>query len=192
EPVRPDQGELRREVGAGRPAETELATAHSASGAPRLVKRERVGRRSIRAMFWNRIFTLLASVILLGCTASPMRKYDIDVPAQTMGVLNAPDVQDGRTRFREMFCATLQDHPNPKQRTCNELLHRLSDEAPSTAPPTALPPLDTRLRFVFVPGLFNDCASAVALPFETAVPRLQSLGYEAEILVVSGRSSASS
>ena len=141
-------------------------------------------------MFANRSVMFLASVFLLGCTASPMRKYDLDVPAQTMGVLNAPEVRDGRARFRELFCATLQDSPNPKQRTCEELLHRLSDEAPGAAPPVALPPRDTRLRFVFVPGLFNDCASVVALPFETAVPHLQSLGYEAEILVVSGRSSS--
>jgi len=135
-------------------------------------------------MCGNRSLVLLASLILLGCTASPMRKYDLDVPAQTMGVLDAPEIRDGRARFREMFCSTLQDSPNPKQRTCEELLHRLSDEA------VTLPPRDTRLRFVFVPGLFNDCASVVALPFETAVPHLQSLGYEAEILVVSGRSSS--
>jgi len=133
---------------------------------------------------------LLASLILLGCTASPMRKYDLDVPAQTMGVLDAPEIRDGRARFREMFCSTLQDNPNPKQRSCEELLHRLSDETSNAAPPVTLPPRDTRLRFVFVPGLFNDCASAVALPFETAVPHLQSLGYEAEILLVSGRSSS--
>jgi len=143
-------------------------------------------------MFGNRSLVFLASVVLLGCTASPMRKYDLDVPAQTMGVLDAPEVRDGRTRFRELFCATLQDSPNPKQRSCEELLHRLSDEAPGAAPAVALPPRDTRLRFVFVPGLFNDCASVVALPFETAVPRLQSLGYEAELLVVNGRSSSAS
>jgi len=143
-------------------------------------------------MFGNRSLVFLASVVLLGCTASPMRKYDLDLPAQTMGVLDAPEVRDGRVRFRELFCATLQDNPNPKQRTCEELLHRLSDEAPGAARPVALPPRDTRLRFVFVPGLFNDCATVVALPFETAVPRLQSLGYEAEILVVSGRSSSTS
>lgn len=119
-----------------------------------------------------------------------MRKYDLDVPAQTMGVLDAPEIRDGRARFREMFCSTLRDSPNPKQRTCEELLHRLSDETPSAASPITLPPRDTRLRFVFVTGLFNDCASAVALPFETAVPRLQSLGYEAEIFVASGRSSS--
>jgi len=141
-------------------------------------------------MCGNRSLVLLASLILLGCTASPMRKYDLDVPAQTMGVLDAPEIRDGRARFREMFCSTLQDSPNPKQRTCEELLHRLSDEASSARPPVTLPPRDTRLRFVFVPGLFNDCASVVALPFETAVPHLQSLGYEAEILVVSGRSSS--
>src|SRR5262249_38844971 len=183
----PDQAVLRQELETERPAEI----VHRRRSSPVVVQRERVGRRSIRAMFWDRVI-LLASIILLGCTASPMRKYDLDVPAQTMGGLDAPEVQDGRARFREMFCAALQDSPNPRQRSCEELLHRLIDEAPSAAPPAALPPRDTRLRFVFVTGLFNDCASVVALPFETAVPHLQSLGYEAEILIVSGRSSSAS
>jgi hypothetical protein len=37
----------------------------------------------------------------------------------------------------------------------------------------------------------RDCSTIIALPFETAVSRLRSLGYQAEILSVSGRSSSS-
>jgi pimeloyl-ACP methyl ester carboxylesterase len=133
----------------------------------------------------------LGIALLFGCTASPMLKYNLDVPAQTLSVLDAPEVRDGRARFREVFCSSLREHPDRKQRTCEELLHRLSDEAAS-APQPAKPPIpDPRLRLVFVTGLFNDCASVVASPFETAVPRLRSLGYGAEILSVSGRSSSS-
>jgi hypothetical protein len=133
----------------------------------------------------------LAMALLCSCTASPMLKYNLDVPAQTLSVLDAPELRDGRARFREIFCSALHEHPDRKQRTCEELLHRLRDEAPS-APQPGTPPLpDRRLRLVFVTGLFNDCARVVALPFETAVPRLRSLGYSAEILSVNGRSSSS-
>ena len=132
----------------------------------------------------------LGMALLCGCTASPMLKYSLDVPAQTMSVLDAPEVLDGRARFREVFCSTLREHPDRKRRGCEELLHRLADEAPSASRPAAPPVPNSRLRLVFVTGLFNDCASAVALPFETAVPRLRSLGYSAEILSLSGRSSS--
>jgi hypothetical protein len=73
---------------------------------------------------------ILGLAVLSGCTASPMLKYNPDVPAQTLSVLDAPEVQDGRARFREVFCATLREHPDRKQRGCEELLHRLSDEKP--------------------------------------------------------------
>ena len=135
--------------------------------------------------------SLLGTALLFGCTASPMLKYNLDVPAQTLNVLDAPEVRDGRARFREVFCSTLREHPDRKQRGCEELLHRLRDEAPSALQPVTPPVPDPRLHLVFVTGLFNDCSSAVALPFETAVPRLRSLGYSAEILSVSGRSSSS-
>ena len=131
------------------------------------------------------------SLLLPGCTHSPMLKYSLDVPAQTMNVLDAPEIRDGRPRFREIFCSTLREHPDRKRRECEELLHRLGDEARGREDPAAPAAHDTRLHLVFVPGMFNDCARSVALPFETAVPRLRTLGYQAEILPVSGRSSSS-
>ena len=133
---------------------------------------------------------VVGSVLLLGCTPNPMLKYNLDSPAQTLNVLDAPQIQDGRPRFREIFCSTLREHPDRKRRECEELLLRLGDEAAGPEQPGAPAAHDTRLHWVFVPGMFNDCASVVALPFETAVPRLRSLGYQAEILSVSGRSSS--
>jgi hypothetical protein len=132
----------------------------------------------------------VGSLLSLGCTPSPMVKYNIALPAQTMNVLDAPVIQDGRTRFREIFCSALREHPDRKRRECEELLHRLGDEPRGPERPAEPATHDTRLHLVFVPGMFNDCASFVALPFETAVSRLRSLGYQAEILSVSGRSSS--
>jgi hypothetical protein len=143
----------------------------------------------MRTIAWM-VAAVVGSALSLGCTHSPMLRYSLDLPAQTMNVLNAPEVHDGRPRFREIFCSTLREHPDRKRRECDELLHRLGDEAPTPEPPGASAAHDTRLHLVFVPGMFNDCASMVALPFETAVPRLSMLGYHAEILPVSGRSSS--
>lgn len=137
------------------------------------------------------VAAFLGSALLLGCASSPMLKYNLELPALTLNVLDAPQIQDGRPRFREIFCSTLREHPDRKRRECEELLLRLGDEAPTPEQPGAPAVHDTRLHVVFVPGMFNDCASIVALPFETAVPRLRSLGYQAEILSVSGRSSSS-
>jgi len=144
---------------------------------------------------WKALAACLAvaiggSVLLPGCTRSQMLKYSLDVPAQTMNVLDAPEIRDGRPRFREIFCSVLKEHPDRKRRECDELLHRLADEARRPGQPGAPSTHDARMHVIFVPGMFNDCASFVALPFETAVPRLRSLGYEAEILPVSGRSSS--
>jgi len=141
-------------------------------------------------MISRRSLSIFGVVLLLGCTASPMLKYNLDVPAQTLSGLDAPGVQDDRARFREIFCSTLRERPDRKQRPCEQLLHRLTDEEPSGAGAGPLPAPDPRLHFVFVPGLFNDCASSIAWPFETAVARLLDLGYKAEILPVNGRSSS--
>ena len=112
------------------------------------------------------------SALLLGCASSPMLKYNLDLPAQTLNVLNAPQVQDGRPRFREIFCSTLREHPDRKRRECDELLLRLGDEAPTPEERGAPAAHDTRLHVVFVPGMFNDCASVVALPFETVATNI--------------------
>lgn len=63
-------------------------------------------------------FAALGTALWFGCTASPMPKYNLDVPAQTLSVVDAPEVRDGRARFREAFCSTLREHPDRKQRGC--------------------------------------------------------------------------
>src|SRR5690606_32011761 len=76
--------------------------------------------------------TALSAALLLamssGCTSAPMLDYNLRVPAQTLIPPGAPPVQDGRERFREIFCALLAQEPGAATRPCEVLLHRLSDE----------------------------------------------------------------
>ena len=135
------------------------------------------------------ICALLLAGGLFGCRTQ-LLPYNLEVPAQTMRTVGAPDPVDGRRRFREIFCALLarENGFETGPLGCEKQLHRLVDEAPVMDPPAPLPAHDTRYRVLTVPGLFGECLPV--LPFAEASARLQRRGYRIEPLVVSGRSSA--
>jgi len=126
----------------------------------------------------------LATALSSGCVSRPMLDYNLDVPAQTLIPPGAPPVQDGRARFRELFCALLAREPEAATRPCDALLHRLSDEPHTARRARPLPSHDPRLAVIFVPGLLGDCTSSLAPPFEAAVRHLRSLGYDARLAPV--------
>jgi len=113
-----------------------------------------------------------------------MLDYSLDVPAQTLIPPGAPPVQDGRARFREIFCALLAREPGATARPCDALLHRLSDEPDPARPGRPLPSHAPELTVIFVPGLLGDCAYGLSPPFEAAVPRLRRLGYDTRVAPV--------
>jgi pimeloyl-ACP methyl ester carboxylesterase len=120
---------------------------------------------------------LVLAAELVGCAGSPWVPYDASAPAQTLSVMGAPAVEDGRA----LFCGLLREQPDRLRRDCGELLHRLSDE-PALATAQPLPASATELRVLFVPGLFTACRDRIPLPFEVSLPRLQALGYSASVL----------
>lgn len=113
-----------------------------------------------------------------------MLDYSLDVPAQTLIPPGAPPVQEGRARFREIFCALLAQEPGAAMRPCDALLHRLSDEPAPARRPRPLPSHAPGVQVIFVPGLLGECASGLAPPFEAAVPRLRRLGYDVRVAPV--------
>jgi hypothetical protein len=119
-----------------------------------------------------------------------MLDYSLDVPAQTLIPPGAPPVQEGRARFREIFCALLAREPGAAALPCDALLHRLSDEPGRARPARPLPSHAPGLTVIFVPGLLGDCAYGLAPPFEAAVPRLRRLGYDARVAPVNASASS--
>lgn len=134
----------------------------------------------------------LLAVLLLssasGCTP-PLLKYRTDVPAMQLSVVGQPRVDDGRARFREIFCAMLDSAPQSGQATCEAALTRLSDEPRPAPAPLPLPAHNPRLHILFVPGAFGECFRD-AVPFANAIPHLSALGYRVQVLNASGRSSS--
>ena len=119
-----------------------------------------------------------------------MLEYNLRVPAQTLIPPGAPPVQDGRVRFRELFCALLGQEPGAAARPCELLLHRLSDEPEPPRRARPLPAHDPKLGVIFVPGLLGGCPYGLSPPFEAAVRRLQRRGYDARIALVHAASNS--
>jgi pimeloyl-ACP methyl ester carboxylesterase len=119
-----------------------------------------------------------------------MLEYNLGVPAQTLIPPGAPPVQDGRVRFREIFCALLAQEPEATARPCEVLLHRLSDEPALARRARPLPAHDPRLGVIFVPGLLGGCPYGLSLPFGAAVQRLKRLGYDAQVAPVNATSNS--
>ena len=69
-----------------------------------------------------------------GC-AAPLLDYSTDVPALQLRVVGQPGVEDGRARFREMFCTLLSTASSDQANVdCDRYLVRLADEPPATRP----------------------------------------------------------
>jgi pimeloyl-ACP methyl ester carboxylesterase len=138
------------------------------------------------------VLALLVLGLALGCKSTPIFKYSLDVPAQTLLLPGAPPVRDGRARFREIFCSVLALQPAASAQTCGALLHRLSDEPEPARLARPLPAHEVKLTVLFVPGLLGDCAYGLAPPFEPAVKRLRQLGYDARLSQVNASANSHS
>lgn len=128
---------------------------------------------------------LLALLPLLGGCASPLLEYQLEGPAAILQPVGSAPVVDGRSRFRDIFCALLAGEPDLG--TCEQYLHRLGDE-PAADAPDPLPAHDPGLRLMIVPGALGECFGTDALPYPRALQRLRDRGYRVDYLRVDGRS----
>lgn len=105
--------------------------------------------------------------------------------------LTFPDgIVDARHRFREIYRAVQQSHPELHEfdRPVEDALLHFADEAAPTGKPVHLGAAQLKLHFVIVPGLFADCLSYQVSPFNTRM-HLHEHGYQSSMLWVNGRSS---
>ena len=131
-------------------------------------------------------------VMIFGCATPYKYPYTTDFPGSYLHPIATPPVVDGRERFREIFCGLLAEDPKYRNEAgnCEDFLLRLSDEGQLNKESGPVPAPDTRHRILVVPGLFNDCFSSIALPFEASIETLRDRGFRIEQLIVSGRSSS--
>lgn len=132
----------------------------------------------------------LAALFLVGCS-KPLLPYSLDTPPLVLTPSSLAKIEDGRDRFREIYCAVQKDHGAglPYDRPCEEVILRLEGELEPGGNPVSLGPSKLKLRVLIVPGLFNDCIK-FSSAYSYARAHLERYGYKVESLLVSGRSSS--
>jgi len=136
----------------------------------------------------------LMSASISGCIAPIKLEFSTDFPAPVVYAVGTPPVEDGRVRFREIFCQLLAEEPDYQDQAgaCENFLLRLNDEPIADGVSEPLAARGTRYRVLVVPGFLNECFAGIALPFEDAIKSLHESGYKIDVLLVSGRSSSDS
>ena len=152
-------------------------------------------RRHLVAWLSNRLVYLIALVAVLllfsGCTRVP--RYEELQETRAVLPTPAPGVKaDGRARFREIFCALVQNQglsPEQRETECDTLLWRLADE-PLQQAESPVPALDPALQVFVVGGAFSDCFGTASIAYRDAVERLSAEGYPVGGLAIGSRSSS--
>ena len=119
--------------------------------------------------------TVAATVVVLlvgGCatTPPPVSTYTVEVPA---------GVTDARGRFKEVYCAVLEQHAKdlPDYRDCEAALSPINGELRGAGVPVDLGPSRRHLVAAVVPGIGYDCFKAWLNPPGTAAAHLGQYDY---------------
>jgi pimeloyl-ACP methyl ester carboxylesterase len=141
-----------------------------------------------RAWVATALTAMLAASMLGGCATGPALSYDSPAPAQVLSTTAAAGINDGRARFREIFCERFKavGPPENGKPSCGDYLHRLVDEPTHGSKPDREPLPIAAMRFVMLGGYMDDSAVIGMRVFGTSVDRLASQGYRIEYLQVSG------
>ncbi|MBP1719084.1 MAG: hypothetical protein H6Q43_2522 [Deltaproteobacteria bacterium] len=135
----------------------------------------------------GRLLLTLIALNLWGCKSSP--PLTLDIPPLITVPIQYAQIEDGRGRFREIYCALQKDHGAglPHNRDCEDIILRLGGEPPPAGKPVELRDARLPLQIFIVPGLFGECFSALSQAFSYSAKHIETLGYRVETIKVSGR-----
>jgi len=134
------------------------------------------------------LFSVILLMALSGCAVTAGSSAQ---PATYRSFVGSKTILDGRTHFREMFCAdaaAVDEQSRPGD--CEQWLWKLPDERDSNKEEITLRVLDHRIAIAIVGGAFGDCYPEAGRPFAGLTAQLRSQGYTVFTVPVSGRSSS--
>ena len=136
---------------------------------------------------------VVAGCVALGaCAATPLIPYSTDTPPLVLAPASLVGVQDQRGRFREIYCAVLEEHGHalPDYRPCQDALTRVGTEPAGTGKPVDLGPSKRGLVAAVVPGIGYECFEPWLNPPGTVGQHVRQFGYDAVLLKVDALSSS--
>lgn len=139
------------------------------------------------------IIALAILVTLAGCDKEPLIPFSEKTPPLILVPAAEAGIEDGRGRFREIYCQIRDDHGKnlPDDRPCPDALWELADEPKLYGSDVAMGPSDGRTLVVVIPGIFGECIIKLVSPFSYALKHLEKEhGYRTDVIPVSGLGSS--
>jgi len=133
---------------------------------------------------------LLATVTLAACSSKPLVPYTTDTPPLALVPVSYAGIEDGRGRFREIFCAVLEERGDslPDYRPCEEALTRLGKEPDGTGDPVNTGQSEAALRIAIVPGVGWECIEGWLNYDDLSKAHIGKYGYDGFRIKVDGLS----
>jgi len=136
------------------------------------------------------IVAILLALLLTACAGKPLVPYSTSYEPLDLAPGNPQGLEDGRSRFREIFCAINQDHGTdlPDYMPCGEALATVGTEATPSQRPVDLGASNRNDLVLLVPGLGYQCIKNWLDHDNSAPNHVAEYGYEVDFLEVSGLS----
>ena len=135
---------------------------------------------------------LLFIAVLTVCSVQPVVPYTVDDIARDLLPAGRAGIEDGRGRFREIFCTLLEDHGRdlPDYKTCEEALTLVGSEPPATGVQVNLGPSGKDFLVGLVPGLGWQCVRKWLNEDNSAPQHVARYGFDVRLFEVDGTSSS--
>ena len=146
----------------------------------------------ISPIHWRGVVAVVVLAVMLGACAAPRVPFSTSLEPWPVDTIGTMDWVDGRSRFREIFCAINQERGStlPDYRPCEESLTLVGVEPPPSGNPVHLGPGDSPLTGLMVPGVGWQCVRSW-LDYDNSAPaHVERFGYEGQLVEVDGLSSS--
>jgi pimeloyl-ACP methyl ester carboxylesterase len=138
------------------------------------------------------VLSIVGLSLFAGCAHTPAIPYSTRLDPLQFGSESSDRLTDGRARFREIFCATTQDHGSdlPDPMPCDDALARVGAEPVAAGLPVDLGHARSDFLTFLVPGLGFECVKEWLKLDAFVLTHAASHGFEVELLEVSGLASS--